>query len=77
MWGVLSAQVGAASVAALPVVVGHGPSQCGWFRPPKVAFSLPQVLVPSHASRKSTSMCVYLCIDMSLYVLVVVGGYDL
>lgn len=73
VWSLLSAQIRVVSVATLPVV-GCGPFQCG--RLPKVAFSLPQVSLPGHASLMSASVRGYWYISMSLYVFVVVGGDD-
>ena len=39
LFDIFNLVVGTVSVAALPVVVGREPSQCG--RPPRVTFSLP------------------------------------
>ena len=41
-------------MAALPVVMDHDLSQCGW--PPKVASSSPQVSVPRHVALVTASV---------------------
>ena len=78
VWGLLSAQVGTVSVAALPVVVGQEPSQCG--RPPQgssflaLGLGAQPCLCLIGAVGLCLCVCVCLFVSVSLWVFMGVGG---